>query len=304
MTAKRAPTNVAASVRARLRNLALERHVEFQLALSEFSVERLLHRLGVSVHADRFVLKGAMLFKLWPEARLRATWDLDLHGRGSNEMADVVQVIRDLCAIPGDDGIEFDPESVIGERIRADQEYEGVRVRLEARLAEARIPVQVDVGFGDAVTPAPVRATYPALLGHPMPEVLAYPRETVVAEKLEAMVSLGVTNGRMKDFFDVHVLAARFAFEGPLLSEAVRATFLRRRTPLPDVVPVVLGDGYLAAPERQAQWKSFLRRGRLEAPPDTRELAVALRRFLGPVLAATAKGGALDGTWPPGGPWR
>jgi len=216
MTPKRPPANVAASVRARLRNLARQRHVEFQLVLSDFAIERFLYRLGVSEHANRFVLKGAMLFKLWPEGLHRATWDLDLHGRGSSAVADVVAVVRSLCAIDGGDGIVFDPASAAADAIRADQEYDGVRVRLEAHLAEARIPVQVDVGFGDAITPAPTRTSYPTLLDHPQPNVLAYPREAVVAEKLEAMASLGVTNSRMKDFYDVHVLASRFAFEGLL----------------------------------------------------------------------------------------
>lgn len=304
MTPKRPPTNVAASVRARLHNLARQRHVEFQLVLSDFAIERLLYRLGVSEHANRFVLKGAMLFKLWPDGPYRATWDLDLHASGSSTVADVVGVIRILCAIDGGDGIVFDPASAVGEEIRAGQEYEGVRVRLEAHLAGARIPVQVDVGFGDAITPAPARTPYPALLDHPRPNVLVYPREAVVAEKLEAMVSLGVTNSRMKDFYDVYVLGSRFAFEGPTLAEAIRATFLCRRTPFPEAEPLALSEGFLAAPERQTQWRAFLRRGRLDAPPDANELASALRRFLGPVLAAAAGKEPPPVNWRPGGPWR
>jgi predicted nucleotidyltransferase component of viral defense system len=303
MTAKHRLVNAAASVRDRLRNLARQEHVEFQLVLSDFAIERLLYRLGVSEHANRYVLKGAMLFKLWPERRHRATWDLDLHGRGSSAVTDVVEVIRSLCAIDGGDGIVFDPASAVGEEIRAGQEYDGVRVRLVAHLAEARIPVQVDVGFGDAITPAPARTSYPTLLDHPPPKVLVYPREAVVAEKLEAMVSLGVTNSRMKDFYDVHVLASRFAFEGSTLAEATRATFMRRRTPFPDAEPVVLSEGFLAAPERQTQWRAFLRRGRLDAPLDTIELAAALRRFLAPVLAAAAGNESLALNWPAGGPW-
>jgi hypothetical protein len=244
-----------------------------------------------------------MLFKLWPEGRHRATWDLDLQGRGSSAVADVLEAIRSLCAIDGGDGIAFDPASTVGEEIRAGQEYDGVRVRLEAHLAEALIPVQVDVGFGDAITPAPTRTSYPTLLDHPPPKVLVYPREAVVAEKLEAMVSLGVTNSRMKDFYDVYVLASRFAFEGSTLAEAIRATFGRRRTPFPDTEPLVLSEGFLAAPERQTQWRAFLRRGRLDAPPDANELAAALRRFLGPVLAVATGNEPPALHWPPGGPW-
>ncbi len=303
MTPKRAPTNVAASVRARLQNLARERHVEFQLVLSEFAIERLLYRLGVSEHADRFVLKGAMLFKLWPGGFHRATWDLDLHGSGSSAVPDVVAAVRTLCAIDASDGIVFDSASAVGDVIRADQEYDGVRVRLNAHLAEARIPVQVDVGFGDAITPAPARTPYPTLLDHPAPNVLAYPCEAVVAEKLEAMVALGVTNSRMKDFYDLYVLASRFAFQGPALADAVRATFARRRTPFPDGRPLVLTEGFLTAPERTTQWRAFIRRGRLDAPLDVNDMAASLRRFLEPVLAAAAGNEPLAGTWPPGGPW-
>ena len=304
MRRARPAADSAASVRARLLNLSRSRHVEFQLVLSDFAIERLLYRLSVSEYSDRFVLKGAMLFKLWSEALNRATWDLDLHGRGSNSVADVEAVVRALCGIEGRDGIVFDPSSVSGEEIRAGDEYQGVRARFEARLAEARIPVQVDVGFGDAITPAPTRESYPTLLDHPQPHVLVYPREAVVAEKLEAMVSLGVTNSRMKDFYDVHMLASRFAFEGPTLSEAVRATFMRRGTPFPEEEPLALAREFMAAPERQTQWRAFLRRGRLVAPPDAGELADGLRRFLGPVLAAAAKRESPPASWSPGGPWR
>lgn len=303
MMRARSPSNVAASVRARLQQLARARQVEFQLVLSDFAIERLLYRLGISPHAGRFVLKGAMLFKLWPNGQHRATWDLDLHGRGSSRTADVLAAIQSLCAIDGGDGIVFDPASATAEEIRAAQEYDGVRIRLQAHLADARIPVQIDVGFGDAILPAPVQETYPTLLDHPPPTVLAYPRETVVAEKVEAMVALGVTNTRMKDFYDVYVLASQFAFDGASLVPAVRATFLRRRTPIPDAEPLVLRESFVAGPERATQWRAFLRRGRLVAPPDMHELAAALREFLGPVLTAAAKNEVLKLHWPAGGPW-
>lgn len=277
----------AASVRARLARLAREENVELQLLLAEFAVERLLYRLGRSQHADRYVLKGAMLFRLWSPDRGRATWDLDLLGHGPDGVADVAAAVREICTVPADDGIELDPESVRAEEIRPEEKYGGVRVRLVARLAGARIPMQVDVGFGDAVTPAPERTAYPTLLDHPAPEILVYPREAVVAEKLEAMVSLGVTNSRMKDFFDLHALAAGFAFDGRTLAEAVAATFARRGTPLPDGTPLALTPGFLADPARATQWRAFLRRGRLDAPPDAEDLASALRGFLVPGARST-----------------
>lgn len=244
-----------------------------------------------------------MLFKLWSDERRRATWDLDLMGIGVNAVGEIVGVIRDVCGMPGDDGIVFDPGSVSGQEIRASDEYAGVRVRLEAHLAEARIPMQVDVGFGDAIVPAPIRTPYPTFLGHPAPTVWAYPREATVAEKLEAIVTLGVTTNRMKDLFDIQVLGSRFAFDGSLLAEAARATFIRRGTPLPHRRPAALTSEFLGAPERQAQWRAFLRRARLDAVPDAAELADDLWRFLGPVLAALGRAEPFVATWPPGGPW-
>jgi predicted nucleotidyltransferase component of viral defense system len=297
------PPDPAASARAHLARLAREQQVELQLLLSEFAVERLLYRLGQSRYGSRYVLKGAMLFRLWSPARGRATWDLDLLGHGADGVEDVAAVIREVCRVPADDGIELDPESVRAEEIRPGEKYAGVRVRLVARLAGARIPMQVDVGFGDAVTPAPERRSYPTLLDHPAPEILVYPREAVVAEKLEAMVSLGVTNSRMKDFFDLHALSAGFAFDGRTLAEAIVATFARRGTPLPDEAPLALTPGFLADPAREVQWRAFLRRGRLDAPPDAENLASALRGFLVPVLEALSARRPFVSHWPAGGPW-
>ncbi len=303
MSPRRAPKNLPASVLDRLRSLARTRGVELQLVLSEFAVERLLYRLGASAHRDRFVLKGAQLFKLWSTGERRATWDLDLLGRGSNEVTDLVSTVQELCTFEAPDGIEFDPRTVIGQEIRDPNRYGGARVRLQARLAGARIPVQVDVGFGDAVVPDPTREEYPVLLDHPAPRILAYPRQAVVAEKLEAVVSLGVTNTRLKDLYDLNQLAGIFHFNGALLVEAVRATFLRRGTPLPREVPLLLTEGFLGSPEREAQWRAFLGRSRLEGPRGTGELVENLRAFLLPVVEAAAEEGSLGASWHPGRGW-
>jgi hypothetical protein len=215
------------------------------------------------------------------------------------------KAIREICATSVvDDGVRFDPESIEGEEIRADEEYQGVRIRLMAHLGDARVPVQVDIGFGDAVIPAPRIATYPTALDHPEPRVLAYSREAVVAEKLEALVSLGPRNSRMKDFYDLHFLAASFEFSGQVLSKAVQATFERRKTPVPDSVPVGLTDEFAAAPERATQWAAFIRRGRLKQKGSLAELLVLLREFLVPVLDGVHTKAGFPKSWADGGPWK
>ncbi|GMV06504.1 MAG: hypothetical protein AMXMBFR53_27800 [Gemmatimonadota bacterium] len=304
MSPREGRSGSAASVRGRLRELARRRGLEFQLVLSEYAIERLLYRLGASIHRDRFVVKGATLFRLWAVGERRATWDLDLLGRGSSRVDDVVAVVRELCEMPADDAIEFDAVSLRGEEIRSPDEYGGVRVRIVARLAGADIPVQMDVGFGDAVEPAPRIETYPTLLDHAAPRVLVYPRETVVAEKLEAIVSLGVTTSRMKDFYDVHQLAASFDFDGKTLVRALRATFARRGTALPVEEPIPLTRSFLSAPERVLQWSAFLRRSRLDGPTGGEALSDELRRFLLPPIDAARGSGAFTARWLAGGPWE
>lgn len=304
MTGERAPLG-AASIRARLENVGRARGVEFQLVLSDWAIERFLYRLGISKHAEGFTLKGAMLFRLWTGEKGRATWDLDLLGHRRAGIPAMEKVIREICAIGVDDGIVFDVATIRGEAIRGADEEGGVRIRLEARLANARIPVQIDIGFGDAVTPAEAEIQYPTLLPQQQaPRVLAYPREAVIAEKVEAMVSLGLTNSRMKDFFDVRTLAWMYPFDGPPLMAAIRATFGRRGTPLPVDEPVVLSREFLTDAGRAAQWRAFLRRGRLAAPADAGELAEDLRGFVGPVLLAASRGDRFERRWEPRGPWR
>ena len=303
MTTSKPPTNMPASVRGRLEDVARQRRVELQLLLSDFAIERLLYRLGASVHAQLFILKGATLFKLWGGEQLRATWDLDLLGRGTRRVEGVVEVVRALCGVESDDGIIFEGSSVSGEEIRIPDEYSGVRVRLDARIANARIPVQIDIAFGDAVVPAPRWEDYPTLLGHAAPRILVYPIEAVIAEKVEAIVSLGAINSRMKDFYDLHRLGASYEFDGLVLARAVRATFERRRTAFPAGEPLVLTQGFLSAGERNQQWLAFLRRCRLTAPEDAGTLVDDLRTFLLPLLDGAASGTEFRARWRPGGPW-
>jgi hypothetical protein len=232
---------MAASVRQRLMQLSRERSEEFHLLLTRYGLERLLYRLTQSPHAGQFVLKGAVLFQLWTGEPHRATRDLDLLGLGPPSTDRLCQVFQVVCSLPvADDGLIFLTDAVQAEQIKEDNEYEGVRLRIGARLGNARIPLQVDIGFGDAVTPGPQAVNYPTLLDFPAPQLLAYPRETVVAEKFQAMIQLAMANSRMKDFYDIWTLARKFEFAGPPLGAAIRATFERRQTALPTVTPLPL----------------------------------------------------------------
>ena len=241
--------NVAASVRQRLRNLARQHGEDFQYILVQYGLERLLYRLFRSGARDRFVLKGAALFSLWTDEPHRATRDIDLLGYGDNSIPHLEQVFRQVCEVEvEEDGLVFLTETVRGQVIGRDDEYEGLRMTLTALLDRARIPLQVDIGFGDTVKPEPITVEYPVLLDLPPPVLRAYSREAVVAEKFQAMVSLGMGNSRMKDFFDLWVIAHEFSFDGELLAGAIQATFERRRSPLPQEPPLALTVTFASEP--------------------------------------------------------
>lgn len=261
-------SRVAASVRARLLNVARAQGADFNQVLVRFALERILYRLTQSRHADRFLLKGALLFTLWYEMPHRSTRDADLLGYGANDLDDVAATFREIAAITVDDGILFHPVSVNVEAIRKDAGYGGVRVVIAGELANARVKTQVDVGFGDVVTPAPVDALYPVLLDDlPAPRLRTYPIYTVVAEKLHAIVLLGMTNSRMKDYFDLSVLVQREAMDPVVLSQAIAATFERRRTRIPESLPLGLSDEFAHDPSRQALWQAFQKKNELTPEP-------------------------------------
>lgn len=261
------PKNVAASVRARLLSRAKEQGMDYNLILTKYALERLLYRLSVSPWGDAFVLKGALLFDLWFDQPHRPTRDMDLLGFGSSEMADVAVVFREVCALVDEDGMTFDPATVRAAEIRKEANYAGVRVTLLGTLDGARCAVQVDVGYGDAVTPEPQTAHYPVLLEDMSTPVLrVYPAYTVVAEKYHAMVSLGMVNTRLKDYFDLWFLARHFVFDPALLQDAIAATFARRSAPLPQHLPLGLSDAFAQDATKVQQWKAFLRKNKLQAP--------------------------------------
>ena len=297
-----APKNLAASVKARLLALAEQRDESFNLLLVRFGVERLLYRLSQSRHADRFLLKGAMLFALWDEKAPRPTQDVDFLAFGPTELKDIEAAFREIVETPVPaDGLVFKADSIRLEYIREADAYGGVRVRLLAMLGKGELPLQVDLGSGDVVTPAAEKSVFPALLDFPAPHIRSYPTYTVVAEKFEAMVKLGITNTRMKDFFDVWFLSRRFDFDRATLRRAIHATFARRQTALSNDLPYPLTDAFGKDATKQIQWAAFLGKNQLPGPSrQFAEVVALLRQFVGPALVA-------DGTasrWHPKKGWQ
>ncbi len=296
--------NIGASVRDRLLNKARSEKLDYNLLLTRYALERMLYRLSVSEQRDQFLLKGALLFDLWFDVPHRPTHDADFLGFGSAEISHVEALFRDLCRIEVEDGIVFQPDSVRATEIRKEANYAGVRVTLMGLLDSARCPVQVDIGFGDAVVPGPDEAQYPVILGEmPAPQLRVYPRYTVVAEKLEALTSLGMLNSRMKDYFDLWVLARYTDFDGAVLSQAVTATFDRRRTAIPNDVPIGLSDEFITDAQKEKQWQAFLRKNAIDALSLATVIA-DLRTFLLPVLATVAAKGCLNVNWRAGETWQ
>ncbi len=294
------------SVQVRLARHARAIGVDPNLVLARFAVERFLYRLSRSPHADRFVLKGALLMLVWLGETIRPTRDGDLLGFGDLSERSLTNILTEVCAIAvGPDGVEYLPASIRVAPIRPEDAYGGMRGTLDARLGKARLRVQLDVGIGDAVTPEPVWLEYPSLLEFPRPRLQAYRPETAIAEKLHAMVVLGEANSRMRDFFDIFALAERRVFEGRLLADAVHATFERRRTPIPESLPIALTPAFAALRDKPAQWRGFLRRnGLASAPVDFGVVVARIAGFLEPAIAAARGTPGFDSTWSTGGPWK
>ncbi len=274
-----------ASIRQRLLNHARVRGEDFQFVLDRYAIERLMYRLSISPHRDRFLLKGAMLFSAWFDAPHRPTRDADFLAAGVPPDAEaMLGVIRDLLAMNADDGLEFDHGTLAVRQIREEAKYHGLRATLRGKLGTATCLVQWDVGFGDAVTPGPEEIEMPVLLPDmPAPRMRVYPRETAFAEKLEAMALLGMVNSRMKDYFDLLALAREGRVDPQVLAEAIHATFARRGTPLPDHLPTGLTEAFALDQGKRAQWRAFLSRNRLEAP-DLEIVVAELALFVAPAV--------------------
>jgi predicted nucleotidyltransferase component of viral defense system len=290
---KKGPRNLAASVRARLLRLAHERGEEFQFVLMHFVLERVLYRLSISDRSGDFVLKGAMLLEALMDVRHRATKDLDLPGFGPNDPQRLVEVFRSILSTPVEpDGLEFLVDEITAEAIRDEEEYSGVRVYLTAGLDSARIEVHIDVGFGDAVTPAPRELRYPTVLDMPPPVLRAYPIETVVAEKFQILCERGMLNSRMKDYYDLWTISRRFDLSVEPLARAIAATFARRETSVPVETPLGLTTAFAEDAAKAAQWRAFLKKGRLEGgSPSLAEVDAAIEAFVMPAARLAASQG-------------
>lgn len=299
-------TNVAASVRQRLLNLARESKQDFGLLLTKYALERLLFRISQSEHKTAFILKGALLFELWTEQTHRPTRDADFLSIGDNDPRLFEAIFKEICVLPVvEDGLIFDPSSVTALQIKEGADYEGVRVSFLGYLEKARIPMQLDIGFGDAVTPPAVETAFPTILDGPAAVLLTYPRETVVAEKFEAMVKLGIANTRMKDFHDLRALSQLFSFEGQVLSEAILRTFERRKTKLPSAPPIAFTAEFFEDESKQRQWTAFNGKNQLyiEAVP-LKTVVGDIEQFIMPLVLGMTAEGHWSLSWQAGGPWR
>lgn len=296
--------NLPASIHQRLLNKARASGRPFNELLQYYAIERFLYRLAQSPYQDRFVLKGALIFAAWGAPLARPTRDVDLLAYTSNRVEAVVAIVQAICAQAVEpDGVAFDAKTVVGETIKEHADYQGVRVRFRGRLGRARVNMQVDLGFADIVSPNPEMVEYPSLLDLPRPRLKGYPRETMVAEKTQALVALGAINSRMKDFYDLWLLAHKFDFDGPALSKAIVGTFARRETAIPTELPEALEDEF--ARTKQSQWQAFLRTSEVgEVPRDFATVLNTLREFLWPVLSAIGEAKNMQGAWHAAGSWQ
>ncbi|MEN8262063.1 MAG: nucleotidyl transferase AbiEii/AbiGii toxin family protein [Nitrospirota bacterium] len=298
--------NIEASVRGQLQNKAKETDRPFAEVLQYFGMERFLYRFSCSKYADNFILKGALMFTAWHVPQRRTTIDIDFLARFDNQLASIEKMIKDICkadVIP--DGLVFDSKSVKGQRIKEDADYEGIRVKFTGFLHRSRIPMQIDVGFGDSIYPGPKAIEYPVILDFPKPRLKGYPAESVISEKFEAMVKLGLLNSRMKDFYDIRLMMRRFDFNGSKLTEALRRTFVHRKTAFPEDSKLFAEEIYDNKSDRQTLWKAFLNKGEIQhVPQELSAVAKEIEQFLIKPLDAIKKDQKFNRKWKSPGPWK
>jgi len=291
--------NIKASIKARLKNKAQETSRPFAEVMQYYGMERFLYRFSKSKYADKFILKGALLFAVWQISDRRTTLDIDFLARFGNEVATIEKVLRDVCntsVVP--DGLEFDSRTVKGMKIKEDADYEGVRIKFTGFLDRSEIPMQIDVGFGDIVYPKTKVIDYPVILDFPKPHLNGYPQESVISEKLEAMIKLGLFNSRMKDFYDIWLMTRQFEFKGMNIASAIKKTFNNRKTVIPHEKPLFADEIYDEKSDRQTLWSAFLKRGDIQRAPNALSVtAKAIELFLIEPVMALNDNVAFDKTW-------
>ena len=297
--------NIAASVHQRILNKSRESARPFNDLLQYYAIERFLYRLSRSSYAGKFILKGALMLMVWEVRAFRSTMDIDMLGKMKNSTDAIIAMVRDVCLQEVEpDGIVFDRDSIRGQMITEDADYEGVRINFRGSLDTARISIQLDVGFGDIVIPSPELMAYPTILDLPAPQIRGYSKESTIAEKFEAMVRRGIMNSRMKDFWDIRLLSRQFDFDGRTLAAAITETFTARHTVIP-ADPVAFTEAFIRDEAKQSQWKAFLRKNRMTGAQDTFEEAVnAVSLFLKPVVYGLVNSKPVPATWKAPGPWR
>jgi hypothetical protein len=293
--------NLPASVRQRLLNRAKIDNRAFSELVQYYAMERFLYRLSISAHSDRFILKGALMLRVWRSPEFRPTMDIDMLGITSNDEKSIVAQIRDIISVDAvPDGLRFDPESVQSERTAVDADYHGIRIRFRGTLENVRISMQVDIGFSDIIYPGPEEAELPTLLDFPAPKLLCYSRESAIAEKFETLVKLGALNSRMKDFYDIWLLSRLFEFDGAKLSEAIRLTFARRGTELPTRIEA-FDESFIAS--KQIQWIAFWKRLQHDhVPASFTDIVAGVKEFLEPPASGLLNS-RIPKKWIASGPW-
>lgn len=293
-------------VRKELARVARATERPFADVLRYYGMERFLYRLSVSPYGSRFVLKGALMLRMWQGARARPTFDVDLLGRVGNSVENIRETLRAVCrqeVVP--DGVTFDADTLQVQTVIEDAIYQGLRASFVGYLGKSRLPMRADIGFGDVVIGASAdRQPYPTILDAPAPVLLGYSRESVIAEKLQVMAKLGLANSRVKDYYDIWSLSRQFDFDGELLAEAVRRTFAQRDTEVPRQLDG-LTDAYAAQQDRAQQWIRFVERNELtDAPVGLPEVVPDLREFVGPLAEALSEGDGFGSLWHAPGPWK
>jgi len=298
--------NIEASVKARLQNKAKEGSRPFSEVLQYYGMERFLYRVSQSNYADKFILKGALMFTVWHVPERRTTLDIDFLAQYDNQIASIEKMVKDVCKIDVIfDGLIFDSKTVKSQRIKEDADYEGVRVKFVGLLERSRISMQVDVSFGDSIYPKPKIMEYPVILDFPKPKLKGYPAESVISEKFEAMVKLDLLNSRMKDFYDIWLMMRQFDFDGSKLTEALKRTFVHRKTAFPEDKKLFAEEIYDETSDRQTLWKAFLNKGDIKhAPKKLHTAAKAIEDFLIKPLDAIKEKQKFDKKWDASGSWK